>query len=283
MVKKLALNGLASLLFIVSSGQNILANDNSNIKVVGEKQVTWVNLVSTSNNFNKSQKKYSVAVFSGHVSKGNNEYSNQGALSYTKKREFEYNDELVKEFANLNKDGIEYTLYLATEDIALSKRVALAKLNGANLYLELHHDSTENSIIYKLKKEGDSKSSWENYEGFSVFYNPNINNSKNSIEAILSRNIAEEMLKLNRKPNLSHAKFESNKRNLIDDALGIYDGSFLQVLKSQAMPTILFECGSIVSPHEEKVHSDSDFHRKIAEKIHSAVVRLKEKLKEEKE
>lgn len=282
MVKKLALSGLASLLFITSSAQNVLANDNSNIKVVAENPITLVNLVSTSSN--NTQKKYFVAVFSGHVSKGTKEYSNQGTLSYTGKREFEYNDELVKEFATLNKDGIEYTLYLATEDIVLSKRVALAKLNGANLYLELHHDSTESGIISKLQKEGDSKSSWENYEGFSVFYNPNINNSKsqnskNSVEAILSRNIAEEMLKLNRKPNLSHAKFESNKRKLLDDALGIYDGSFLQVLKSQAIPTVLFECGSIVSPYEEKIHSDFDFHRKIAEKIHSAIVKLKEEEK----
>ena len=115
MVKKLALSGLASLLFITSSAQNVLANDNSNIKVVAENPITLVNLVSTSSN--NTQKKYFVAVFSGHVSKGTKEYSNQGTLSYTGKREFEYNDELVKEFATLNKDGIEYTLYLATEDI----------------------------------------------------------------------------------------------------------------------------------------------------------------------
>ena len=128
-----------------------------------------------------------------------------------------------------------------------------------------------------MQKEGDSKSSWENYEGFSVFYNPNISNSKNSVEAIISRNIAEEMLKLNRKPNLSHAKFESNKRKLLDETLGIYDGSFLQVLKSSSIPAVLFECGSIVSPHEEELHRDFDFHKKIAEKIHYAIVKLKEK------
>lgn len=288
-MKKLLLSGLTLILFGCSTNQInikpevIIRKEPEIISVLDslrdDETLIEDDIIKKNSDLNKvsenisNKKKYVVAVFSNYISKGHiglNKFEN---LSYSGKKEHLFNDELASQFSKLNnKDGIEYKIFLASNDITSNKKVSLIKKIGANVYLELHHYSTQKSIISKLSKEGNPKNTWKEYEGFSIYYNLNKINSKK--DSNLAKLIGKEVKNSSYLPNLSYVSTKNGNKILLDPKYGIYAGNFLKTNLNLKIPAIIYDCGNIASPYEEQLH-DGDFHKKIAEGIHNAIVKFK--------
>ena len=97
-------------------------------------------------------------------------------------------------------------------------------------------------------------------EGFSLFYSAKNNQPEQSRR--LAECIGDEFIKAGFKPNHYHAKdIPGERRNEVDPKRAIYKRD-LYVNANTNMPSVLIECGCLVSPEEEKRLSQKETRQK---------------------
>ncbi len=215
-----------------------------------------------------------VIVFAGHTKTYRGEKNGGGSISVSGIEEYVFNDRTVDAFSRLKEPSAHYTLIRADQDVPLQKRPQFAADEGAQVYIEIHHDSVQPEDLERLKKEGEHSPDWKEVSGFSVFYGSK-EKPKESLR--LAKLVGTEMLQAGFHPNLSHAKpinakpISGEGRKLIDPTLGVYDGEFLFVLRSNSLPAVLVEEGVIANPNEEKRLLDPAMDDRFARAIDRAV------------
>lgn len=219
------------------------------------------------------------AIFSGHIPKFiSSDYP--GPLSATGKREYLYNDAISTFFLNksdspsifnpFQKSFLEYKVVFSGQEVPFGRRLSRARLMGADLLVEIHHDSGHQREIDLAKQQGPKSNLWNRLSGFSLHILP----GTDSIPAIyyeeskqLAELIGEKFLELGYKPN-QFIGYE-----LIDSEKGIYHRSRLRILKDAGpvMPAVLVEIGNISNPAEEQTLSQHENRKEIAQAIDSAI------------
>ena len=220
--------------------------------------------------------RYKVLLISGHVKTPTTKMDGRGAISYSGKFEYEFNDALIESFKekSYRVNGVSYDIIImrAADNIGLKARVQSANEIKPDFYIEIHHDSAQPGDISKARRAGNESPAWQKISGFSTHY------SESNLFPEESKKLAElfgdEMLKLGFKPNLYHADVE--KMKCADRKRGIYnrvDPKGLYVLYHATVPSIVIECGTIVNPHEENLMSKKDTQLKIVTAINNALAK----------
>lgn len=176
-----------------------------------------------------------------------------GALSARGWHEVLYNDRFVAELVpQLEAAGWRVAVTRSAEQtITLGGRAAFANQLDADLFLSIHHDSTQPFFVEPTEFDGRrAQQTTEPFRGSSIFVsglNPKFEAS-HRFAALLGGYIA----KLGREPALYHADpVKGENRPLLDAQLGIYQFDGLAVLKRSKMPAVLLEVGVLPDPWDE--------------------------------
>lgn len=192
-----------------------------------------------------------------------------GAISIKGISEVKYNDNLCKIVSDsLKADNINvFVTRKEDEDITLDGRVDRSNAVDALALISLHHDSAQPQY---LKKVNGNYTTTKPIMGYSIFVSKLNCNFKNSY--LLAVCIADELLKLGRKPTLHHAEnISGENRALLDSTLGIYDFDDLIVLKKTRHPSILIEFGVLVDKDDEQYVSELRNQQNFAKAVTNGV------------
>ncbi len=220
---------------------------------------------------------YKVLIVAGHRTADNE----RGAISYYGKWENEFNDAIVNLFIDKKNQlaEVEYVLTPTTRDLSLQAKVKLAEDVKPDLYIEIHHDSGKQEDIDKAKADGIASPLWKSMSGFCILYYDD-GDGKESKFPKESRKFAEllseEMIKGNFHPDTYHARKQDMK--LAGENKGICNRvkpKSLFVLRNAISPAIILECGYIINPIDEKVLSNPEIRKKIAQAINNAIVKFR--------
>ena len=156
------------------------------------------------------------------------------------------------------------------EDLSLLARAGIANLQGAALFVSIHHDSVEPKDLSYWLYQGNSMAHCDKFTGYSIFYSEENGSPLNSL--IFAFVLGSEMLHNGFCPTLHHAeKFTGGDKDLIDRTRGVYKYNKLVVLKSTNMPAVLFECGIIKNRYEELQLSNPKYQHKIINALFNAI------------
>lgn len=221
------------------------------------------------------KKEHTVLIVSGHVKEPASNIDNSGATSYSGIFEYEFNDAVVRYFGDktYRASGVHYDVILASGNLGLRERVEYANIIMPELYLEIHHDAAQAEDIERARKAGEDSPLWKDMSGFSVHYSEN--NPFPERSKAFAQLFVDEMLMDGFKPNLYHADVE--KMMCIDRFKGIYNRITpcgLYVLNNTKSPAVVIECGTIISPHEEKYLSSEETRLKIVDAINHTLVKF---------
>lgn len=200
-----------------------------------------------------------IIIFAGHTTLP----EKQGALSCTEIPEYQYNDAILPFLPK--DDGLEYLLIPASENIPLKKRPKLAQRLGAELYLEIHHDSIPQEHLDHLRTLAAEDPLWQEVRGFSLHYTEGKLFSPQSLA--LAQALGDQ-LKEFLVPDFYHQKHQ--RMELLDPERAIYQRN-LYVTRFALMPAVLVECGYIINPPEEAKLSREETRKQIALALHQGV------------
>ena len=156
------------------------------------------------------------------------------------------------------------------DDLSLSARADIANLQGAALFVSIHHDSVEPKDLSYWLYQGKFMPHCDKFTGYSIFYSEENGSPLNSL--IFAFVLGSEMLHNGFCPTLHHAeKFTGGDKDLIDRTRGIYKYNQLVVLKRTNMPAVLFECGLIKNRYEELQLSNSKYQQKLIDTLFNAI------------
>lgn len=176
-----------------------------------------------------------------------------GATSARGRPEYAFNLELATRVRDqLAASGLAAFLVRTASGEApdLFARTQIAAARGADLFLSIHHDSVQPRYLERGQLDGAAARFSRYARGYSLF----ISHKNPATEASLAvaQGIGRALADWGLEPSLHHAEpIPGENRPLLDAALGIYDFADLIVLKTAAMPAVLFEAGVIVHPEEE--------------------------------
>jgi N-acetylmuramoyl-L-alanine amidase len=207
------------------------------------------------------KEKPKVIVFSGHVEANNS----GGAVSVTGKREYEYNDFIVKRFDDV-ESPLEYLTHLATENIEFKKRPEFAEQSGAQVYVEIHHDSVNEKDVASAKTAG--KEGQLMYGGFSLHINSQWFYEETHRIGV---GIRDCFLNARLQTNTYHAQEDTGIMQAVDD--GVYTRSGLYILNNARIPTLIVEAGSIVVPEEEAIMKKRETQEIVVQCIDATLIR----------
>lgn len=215
-----------------------------------------------------------VVIDSGHTPK------QPGALGARGIREVFYNEAFSDKLGtSLRAAGVQVvTTRKSIEDISLKDRAERANAVMPNLFLSIHHDSTQ--LKYLIKTEFNGLAAYQTIvpvAGYSIFIsklNPKFDKSYQFAQLL-----GKAMTQLDRPVALHHAeRIEGENRELLDAELGIYRFDQLLVLRNTLSPAVLLEVGVIVDPSDEKVVSDRVKQDAIVQVTVAAVLAYKRQL-----
>ncbi|MBI5073339.1 N-acetylmuramoyl-L-alanine amidase [Candidatus Woesearchaeota archaeon] len=207
------------------------------------------------------KEKPKVIVFSGH------EQNNGGAMSSTGVNEYEYNDRVVAQFRDL-ESPLEYITHLATENIDIKQRPALAEQSSAQVYVEIHHDSVNRKDLRSAKASGENGQ--RKYGGFSLHINPNGRWFYDDTKAI-AVGMKDCFIDARLEPNTYHAEEDTGIRMQVAEE-GVYTRPGLYILRNAKIPTLIVEAGSIVVPQEEAIMRKKETQETIVRCIDATLI-----------
>lgn len=199
-----------------------------------------------------------------------------GALGARGLYEVSYNDTVTGRVAQaLKSAGFNVVLTRTPlQEIGLESRSQVANSAYADLFLAIHHDSTQLKYLEKFKVgKLDAYRTTSAISGYSVFVsqlNPHFARSLR-----FARLLAGGLHSLGRLPALHHAEpVAGENRELLDAKLGIYRFDQLVVLKKADIPAVLLEVGVIPDPKDEAYISDENNQIAMTTAIVTAVQRF---------
>lgn len=198
-----------------------------------------------------------------------------GALGARGLYEVSYNDALTARVAlTLKSAGFNVVLTRTPlQEISLDGRSQIANSASADLFLAIHHDSTQLKYLEKFKAgKLDAYRTTAAISGYSLFVsqlNPHFAQSLR-----FAKLLAGGLHALGRLPALHHAEpVAGENRELLDAKLGIYRYDQLVVLRKADIPAVLLEVGVIPDQKDEAYVSDESNQINIATAILTAVQR----------
>jgi N-acetylmuramoyl-L-alanine amidase len=178
-----------------------------------------------------------------------------GAMSARGATEYSFNlrlGEAIKQA--LVKTGFDKTELLITATAppaGLLERAVRANKMHADLFLAVHHDSVPDNLLQTWDYDGQQYYYNDNYPGYALFVSYDNPDRASSVmfghmlgEALQSRGLGYT-------PHYILPLMGHRRRQLVDDAAGIYRYDQLVVLRMTRMPALLLEAGSIVNRREE--------------------------------
>ncbi len=206
----------------------------------------------------------SIAVDVGHYLK------NPGVISARGVPEFEYNLRLAREISDSLRRAGHRTILIGDDGMAgdLGKRAPRA--SGMDLFISIHHDSVQPRFLSAWEHEGAARSYSDRFYGFSLFVS-NLN-PRTAASLKCASAIGAGLRKAGFTPSRYHADpVLGENRPFADEANGVHYFDNLAVLKTAAVPALLFEAGVIVNRDEEMRMRDPTVRQRISEAIAAAV------------
>jgi N-acetylmuramoyl-L-alanine amidase len=201
-----------------------------------------------------------VVVFAGHITKSLSKMKNgRGAISASGIKEYEFNNRIVEQLC-IRGSGFYCEPVLSGKNIIFQERPEVASKLGADIYLEVHHDSARSRDLDSLRKGPQTPDRWKNLSGFSVWFCSRNACAKESERLALT--IAERLANDGFKPNHYHATI--GKKMISKN--GVYDAD-LYVLRETRIPAVIVEAGVITNPFEERVLKEKGTQERLANAI----------------
>ena len=178
-----------------------------------------------------------------------------GAISARGATEYSFNLRLGEATKQaLVTAGFAQTDLLITKQappLGLFERAAIANRMRADLFIALHHDSVPDSMLQSWEYEGRPLHFNDNYPGYALFVSYD---NPDRADSLMFGHLLGEALQargLSYTPHYTLPLMGHRRRELVDDAAGVYRYDQLVVLRATHMPAVLFEAGSIVNRSEE--------------------------------
>lgn len=198
----------------------------------------------------------------------------RGATSARGINEFHFNRPAALALAQALRDTLGCEVIVDNEDGKehdLRHRTSLAREQGADLFLSVHHDAVQASQLTPWIWEGKPENYCDAVHGFSLFVNDSCGNYPQALA--LARRIGASLREGGRSPNIYHSrKIPGEGRQLLDSLNGVYSDR-LAVLVSARMPAILIECGMLVNRDEELLLSSDAYRARTGALVASALHR----------
>lgn len=178
-----------------------------------------------------------------------------GAISARGATEYSFNLRLGESIKQaLVKAGFDKTELLITgtaPPLGLLERAVRANKLHADLFLAVHHNSVPDDLLQSWDYEGQEYHYNDSYPGYALFVSYDNPNRAGSLmfghmlgEALQARGLGYT-------PHYILPLMRYRRRELVDDAAGVYRYDQLVVLRATRMPAVLLEAGSIVNRREE--------------------------------
>ena len=185
-----------------------------------------------------------------------------GAMSARGATEYSFNlrlGESIKQ--SLVKAGFDKTELLITgaaPPLGLLERAVRANKMHADLFLSIHHDSVPDNLLQTWNYEGQDYHYNDSYPGYALFVSYDNPDRAGSLtfghilgEALQARGLGYT-------PHYILPLMRHRRRELVDEAAGVYRYDQLVVLRLTRMPAVLLEAGSIVNRREELALADPE-------------------------
>jgi len=198
--------------------------------------------------------------------------SGTGAQSAHGVGEFFFNRRMAQAVAKALHDSTDAVVILHNQDGSergIRSRTALAREQGADLFLSIHHDAAKPHQLSRWRWAGKERSYCDTIKGYGLFVHDSCAGFPKALS--LARGIGRSLRASGLEPNLLHADpVEGEGRELLDTAAGVYRAGF-GVLTSATMPSILIECGVIVNRDQERILETDAYRERFAARVASAV------------
>jgi len=193
-----------------------------------------------------------------------------GATSARGRPEIEFNRDLVHDIEAALRAAGHTTRTIGADGGMQSLWRRPRAAHGADLFISVHHDSTQARYQSAWTYEGVEGRYSDRFAGFSAFVsreNPAWRGALRCASAIGSA-----LVKAGFKPSLYHADpVLGENRPFADAANGVHYFDHLAVLRHAAMPALLFEAGVIVNRDEESRMRDGAVRQQIAAGVAAGV------------
>lgn len=198
--------------------------------------------------------------------------ANPGVISARGVTEFEYNLRLSREIAEALGRAGHRTLLIGDDGLADNLGRRGPRAAGMDLFISIHHDSVQPRYLSSWEFEGEPRLYSDLFSGFSLFVSRN--NSRLEASLRCASTIGEALQRAGFKPSRYHADpVLGENRPFADEANGVHYFDNLAVLKTAAIPALLFEAGVIVNREEELRMRHPAVRRLIADSVGEAVGR----------
>jgi N-acetylmuramoyl-L-alanine amidase len=178
-----------------------------------------------------------------------------GAISARGATEYSFNLRLGEAIEQaLVKTGFDKTELLITATappLGLLERAVRANKMHADLFLAVHHDSVPDNLLQTWDYDGQQHYYNDNYPGYALFVS--YDNPDRASSVMFGHMLGEALQArgLGYTPHYILPLMGHRRRELVDEAAGVYRYDQLVVLRKTRMPAVLLEAGSIVNRREE--------------------------------
>lgn len=183
-----------------------------------------------------------------------------GAISARGATEYSFNLRLGQAIKQaLLKASFDKTQLLITAKappLGLLERAVRANKMHADLFLSVHHDSVPDNLLRTWNYEGQEYHYNDSYPGYALFVS---NDNPDRAGSLMFGHMLGEALQargLGYTPHYILPLMRHRRRELVDEAAGVYRYDQLVVLRTTRMPAVLLEAGSIVNRREELALAD---------------------------
>ena len=208
-----------------------------------------------------------IAVDAGHGPKV------PGATSARGAPEYDFNLRLARDVvAALAAPGFPKAFLLDPNGRDLPPAAPAPRANAAKagLLVSIHHDSVQPQFLETWSVDGRNRRYCDRYAGYSLFFSTR--NAFAGQSLALAKEIGRELTAAGLAFTRHHAAdLPGERRELVDDAVGVYRYDGLAVLAGARMPAVLVEAGVIVNRDEELELSGPQRRQKTAQAIARAV------------
>jgi N-acetylmuramoyl-L-alanine amidase len=200
-----------------------------------------------------------------------------GATSARGVSEYVFNLRLAKQIEqSLLRAGFAKVYLLVTRGVGrstLMQRSARSNELVADLFISIHHDSVQDSYLQKWTYQGKVQQYSDKFRGYSIFVSYENAQPKASLEA--AEFLGDQLQAMGLRFTGHHAEnINGERRQLIDDRVGIYRYDNLVVLRNTIAPAMLLEAGVIVNRDEESLLATAAYQETISSAVAAAVERF---------
>lgn len=178
-----------------------------------------------------------------------------GAISARGATEYSFNlllgESIKQALLNAGFDKMQLLITGGAPPLGLIERAERANKMHADLFLSIHHDSVPDNLLKTWNYEGQEYHYNDNYPGYALFVSYDNPDRTGSMmfghllgEALQARGLGYT-------PHYILPLMRHRRRELVDEAAGVYRYDQLVVLRATHMPAVLLEAGSIVNRREE--------------------------------